>query len=170
MPIFWAKVGRVLGFPKRVLGFGVPPRCVERGTKPTIFWFSLPYLVLIFLSLVLGPFKPSLRPDFPPEKVFFHILSSPSSTKAVTNKMKFAHTFSQVLQEEDFPADWQAAAIRYRELKKCIKKVQSELLDLGLTVEVLKGLVEEAEGPVFKYMFDGLPSLSTSGYGGKWAD
>ena len=71
--------------------------------------------------------------------------------------MKFAHSFSRVLQEEDFPADWQAAAIRYRELKKCIRKVQSELLDLGLTVEVLKRLVEEAEGPIFRYMFDGLP-------------
>jgi len=69
--------------------------------------------------------------------------------------MKFAHSFSQVLQEEGFPADWQAAAIRYRELKKCIRRVQSELLDLGLTVEVLKGLIDEAEGPVFKYMFDG---------------
>ncbi|RPA98854.1 RING-14 protein-like protein [Choiromyces venosus 120613-1] len=69
--------------------------------------------------------------------------------------MKFAHSFSQLLQEEDFPADWQAAAIRYGQLKKCIKKVQSELLDLGLTVEVLKRLVEEAESPIVKYMFDG---------------
>ncbi|KAG0132908.1 RING-14 protein [Tuber indicum] len=69
--------------------------------------------------------------------------------------MKFAHSFSQVLQEEDFPADWQAAAIRYRQLKKCIKKVQLELLDLGLTVEVLKGLAEERESPSFEYMFDG---------------
>jgi len=84
--------------------------------------------------------------------------------------MKFAHSFSRVLQEEDFPADWQAAAIRYRELKKCIRRVQSELLDLGLTVEVLKGLIEEAEGPVFKYMFDGLPSPSASRFGGKWAN
>jgi len=84
--------------------------------------------------------------------------------------MKFAHSFSRVLQEEDFPADWQEAAIRYRELKKCIRKVQSELLDLGLTVEVLKRLVEEAEGPIFRYMFDGLPSLSTSGFGGRSAD
>ncbi|PWW80642.1 RING-14 protein [Tuber magnatum] len=79
--------------------------------------------------------------------------------------MKFAHSFSRVLEEEDFPADWQAAAIRYRELKKCIKKVQSELLDLGLTVEVLKGLVEEAESPIFKYMFDGSPpSLCSCGF------
>lgn len=84
--------------------------------------------------------------------------------------MKFAHSFSRVLQEEDFPADWQAAAIRYRELKKCIRRVQSELLDLGLTVEVLKGLIEEAEGPVFKYMFDGLSPISASSFGEKWAD
>lgn len=83
--------------------------------------------------------------------------------------MKFAHSFSQVLEEEDFPADWQAAAIRYRQLKKCIKKVQKELSELGLTAEILKSLVkqsgammasEEGEstpkpGPLFQYMFDG---------------
>lgn len=83
--------------------------------------------------------------------------------------MKFAHSFSQVLEGEDFPADWQAAAIRYRQLKKCIKKVQKELSELGLTAEILKSLVkqsgavvasEEEEstpkpGPLFQYMFDG---------------
>lgn len=76
--------------------------------------------------------------------------------------MKFAHSFSQALEEEDFPADWQAAAIRYRQLKKCIKKVQKELSELGLTVEILKSgmIVEEGDqtptqGPLFQYMFDG---------------
>lgn len=83
--------------------------------------------------------------------------------------MKFAHSFSQVLKEEDFPADWQAAAIRYRQLKKCIKKVQRELSELGLTAEILGGLVKQSgavivtaerdstqnSGPLFQYMFDG---------------
>lgn len=83
--------------------------------------------------------------------------------------MKFAHSFSQALEEEDFPADWQAAAIRYRQLKKCIKKVQKELSELGLTAEILKSLVKQTgtvaiaqegdpaskQGPLFQYMFDG---------------
>lgn len=84
--------------------------------------------------------------------------------------MKFAHSFSQVLEEEDFPADWQAAAIRYRQLKKCIKKVQKELSELGLTAEILKSLVEQSgtvqvegstpkQGPLFQYMFDGNASF-----------
>lgn len=81
--------------------------------------------------------------------------------------MKFAHSFSQALEEEGFPADWQAAAIRYRQLKKCIKKVQKELSELGLTAEILKQFVKHSgmiveegdqtptQGPLFKYMFDG---------------
>lgn len=83
--------------------------------------------------------------------------------------MKFAHFFSQVLKEENFPADWQAAAIRYRQLKKCIKKVQEELSELGLTAEILKSFVKHSgavmiveeggptpkQGPLFQYMFDG---------------
>lgn len=78
--------------------------------------------------------------------------------------MKFAHSFSQVLDEEDFPADWQAAAIRYKQLKKCIKKVQQELCELGLTAEILRSLVQQNSDPInpaakhsplFQYLFDG---------------
>ncbi|KAL7276026.1 hypothetical protein RUND412_000995 [Rhizina undulata] len=76
--------------------------------------------------------------------------------------MKFGHSFTQAL-EDDFPAEWQTAAIRYRQLKKCIKKVQRELMDLGLSVEILKSLVDHSDegseltkhGPIFHYMFDG---------------
>jgi hypothetical protein len=70
--------------------------------------------------------------------------------------MKFARSFTQLLEEEDFPADWQAAAIRYRQLKKCIKKVQQELQEIGLTAEILRGLVEEeVESPILRYTFHG---------------
>lgn len=91
----------------------------------------------------------------------YHFQSTPEY-----QAMKFAHSFSQAL-EEDFPADWQAAAIRYRQLKKCIKKVQKELSELGLTAEILKRFVKHSgmiveegdqaltQGPLFQYMFDG---------------
>ena len=75
--------------------------------------------------------------------------------------MKFAHTYIESLANDDFPEEWQAAAIQYRQLKKCIKRVQGELAELGLTVETLKVLLSEhqqesADGvPVMKYMFDG---------------
>lgn len=76
--------------------------------------------------------------------------------------MKFAHTFNRTLSSENFPEEWQAAAIQYRQLKKCIKRVQLELLELGLTVETLRTLAtenketcEKERGYAVKYMFDG---------------
>ncbi|KAL7276271.1 hypothetical protein RUND412_000737 [Rhizina undulata] len=76
--------------------------------------------------------------------------------------MKFGHFFTQALRD-DFPTEWQTAAIRYRQLKKCIKKVQRELADLGLSVEILRILVDQSiersestkHVPIFSYMFDG---------------
>jgi E3 ubiquitin-protein ligase BAH len=77
--------------------------------------------------------------------------------------MKFAHTFNRTLSSENFPEEWQAAAIQYRQLKKCIKRVQLELLELGLTVETLRTLAtenketcEKERGYAVKYMFDGM--------------
>lgn len=81
--------------------------------------------------------------------------------------MKFAHSFTEALQSEDFPPDWQAAAIQYRQLKKCIKRVQRELASLGLSVETLRALIREeneagrttqgkAGGPILHYTFDGM--------------
>ncbi|KAA8913853.1 SPX domain-containing protein [Sphaerosporella brunnea] len=76
--------------------------------------------------------------------------------------MKFAHTFNETLSSENFPPEWQAAAIRYRQLKKCIKRVKEELDALGLDVQTLKELISECrEGgaatgaPTLQYMFDG---------------
>lgn len=84
--------------------------------------------------------------------------------------MKFAHIYLETLASQDFPAEWQAAAIQYRQLKKCIKRVQSELAELGLNAETLKLLLAQqtecAEGgPVLQYMFDGTSvSISIRGW------
>jgi len=85
--------------------------------------------------------------------------------------MKFAHTFNETLASENFPPEWQAAAIQYRQLKKCIKRLQGELAELGLSGGALKSLICECKdqacndgenggrGPTLQYMFDGvLPS------------
>lgn len=57
--------------------------------------------------------------------------------------MKFAHEFKETLEREDFPEHWRAAAIPYSQLKKCLKKVQRELEDLGLDKETLQHLLAE---------------------------
>ncbi|KAF8537073.1 SPX domain-containing protein [Trichophaea hybrida] len=59
--------------------------------------------------------------------------------------MKFGHTFNETLSSENFPLEWQAAAIQYRQLKKCIKRLQRELSELGLNVDTLKALISESE-------------------------
>jgi len=91
--------------------------------------------------------------------------------------MKFAHTFNETLSSEDFPPEWQAAAIQYRRLKKCIKRLRHELDELGLSVETLKALIYECRdrgygdgggdgyGPMLQYMFNGVHILSSAGSG-----
>ena len=59
--------------------------------------------------------------------------------------MKYGHEYSQALASEDFPAHWVSSAISYRDLKKSIKKVQKELLDLGLDATTLKRLTSSIE-------------------------
>lgn len=72
--------------------------------------------------------------------------------------MKFAHTFNEALNSSEYPPEWIDAAIRYRQLKKCIKKVRKELESLGLSPEMLQTLLDRGEnespGPV-KYWFHG---------------
>lgn len=74
--------------------------------------------------------------------------------------MKFAHSLIQELEAEGFPPEWQASAIQYKQLKKCIKRVTEELHSLGLSAEMLKKLINaegdgQGHGPVLEYMFDG---------------
>ncbi|TQV98320.1 RING-14 protein [Cordyceps javanica] len=59
--------------------------------------------------------------------------------------MKFAHDFKQNLASQDFPPHWVERAIPYSQLKKCLKKVQRELQDLGLDQETLRTLLSAEE-------------------------
>lgn len=56
--------------------------------------------------------------------------------------MKFAHGFKESLATQDFPPHWVQSAIPYSQLKKCLKKVQRELQDLGLDQETLRDLLD----------------------------
>lgn len=74
--------------------------------------------------------------------------------------MKFAQVYQKALQEQ-FPVEWQASAVPYKQLKKVIKKVARELNEIGLDAAKLN----ELEGH-YKYGFDGkyitfLEDLST---------
>lgn len=54
--------------------------------------------------------------------------------------MKFGQDYQAALQRDEFPPDWVESAISYKKLKKCIKRVQKELLSLGLDQETLNAL------------------------------
>ncbi len=54
--------------------------------------------------------------------------------------MKFAHDFDASLKREEYPQEWLDSAISYRQLKKCIKRVQQELQGLGLDPQILEQL------------------------------
>ena len=57
----------------------------------------------------------------------------------------------------DFPAHWVEHAVPYGQLKKCLKKVQRELQDLGLDRETLRALLDpNTTSPVaLHYKLDG---------------
>ncbi|KAM0667841.1 hypothetical protein ACQRIU_003706 [Beauveria bassiana] len=59
--------------------------------------------------------------------------------------MKFAHDFKQNLASQNFPPHWIERAIPYSQLKKCLKKIQRELQDLGLDQETLRALLSAEE-------------------------
>lgn len=60
-----------------------------------------------------------------------------------------------------FPPHWVAQAIPYGQLKKCLKKVQRELQELGLDAETLKALLDSnTDSPVaLNYSLNGMPVL-----------
>ncbi|KAL6851984.1 SPX domain-containing protein [Trichoderma novae-zelandiae] len=63
--------------------------------------------------------------------------------------MKFAHELKQSLASQGFPPHWVAHAIPYGQLKKCLKKVQRELQELGLDAETLRALLDpKTDSPV----------------------
>lgn len=61
--------------------------------------------------------------------------------------MKFSHQFQDILAKEGFPPSWVQHAISYGQLKKCIKKVQRELLSLGLNVDTVRELLQPLGSP-----------------------
>ncbi|KAE8449927.1 hypothetical protein EG329_007066 [Mollisiaceae sp. DMI_Dod_QoI] len=77
--------------------------------------------------------------------------------------MKFAHEFKETLAKEGFPPEWVELALPYGQLKKCLKKVQSELQSLGLDRETLSQLAPQpgdsaarrGSGVAFQYEIDG---------------
>lgn len=74
--------------------------------------------------------------------------------------MKFAHEYEAALKQEGYPARWVQSAISYRQLKKCIKKVEMELSRIGLNPETLGQLWQSLKacnisGAPFQYKFEG---------------
>lgn len=59
--------------------------------------------------------------------------------------MKFGQDYKAALKREEFPREWIDSAISYKKLKKCIKRVQEELLTLGLDQETLNALWQHVD-------------------------
>ena len=75
--------------------------------------------------------------------------------------MKFAHEYESALISEGFPNHWVLSAIAYRQLKKCIKKVERELSSIGLDASTLRQLWQSIDHPLssrvhFQYKLEGL--------------
>ncbi|KAF2481851.1 SPX domain-containing protein [Neohortaea acidophila] len=56
--------------------------------------------------------------------------------------MKFGQEFQKALASTEFPEEWRGSAIDYKHLKKCIKKINTELESIGLDGETLHHLSE----------------------------
>ena len=67
--------------------------------------------------------------------------------------MKFGHFYSQHLLKDGFPAHWIDCAISYRQLKKCINKVEEELGTIGLDAQALGQLLKSVEEERPRYGF-----------------
>jgi E3 ubiquitin-protein ligase BAH len=61
--------------------------------------------------------------------------------------MKFGQEYAAALAREDFPQHWLDSAIEYKQLKKCIKKVQRELASIGLDAPTIEKLAQWLETP-----------------------
>ena len=56
--------------------------------------------------------------------------------------MKFGQEYAAALAREEFPQHWLDHAIEYKQLKKCIKKVQRELESIGLDAPTIEKLAQ----------------------------
>ncbi|KAL8785938.1 MAG: hypothetical protein Q9213_003087 [Squamulea squamosa] len=61
--------------------------------------------------------------------------------------MKFAREYESTLEQEHYPQHWIQSSISYRQLKKCIRKIQLELSQLGLDPKAVEHLLHSAEQP-----------------------
>lgn len=61
--------------------------------------------------------------------------------------MKFGQEYAAALASQDFPQHWLDSAIEYKQLKKCIKKVQRELANIGLDAPTIEKLAQWLETP-----------------------
>ncbi|OCT47689.1 putative RING finger protein [Cladophialophora carrionii] len=61
--------------------------------------------------------------------------------------MKFGQDFESTLARGEYPPEWVNSAISYKKLKKCIKRVQQELLSLGLDKDTLDALWKRVGSP-----------------------
>jgi E3 ubiquitin-protein ligase BAH len=61
--------------------------------------------------------------------------------------MKFGQEYAAALAREDFPQHWLDSAIEYKQLKKCIKKVQRELASIGLDAPTIEKLAQWLQIP-----------------------
>lgn len=61
--------------------------------------------------------------------------------------MKFGQEYAAALAKENFPQHWLDSAIEYKQLKKCIKKVERELADIGLDAPTVERLAHWLGSP-----------------------
>lgn len=61
--------------------------------------------------------------------------------------MKFGQEYAAALARDEFPQHWLDSAIEYKQLKKCIKKVQRELESIGLDAPTIEKLAQWLKTP-----------------------
>ncbi|KAL8771751.1 MAG: hypothetical protein Q9209_002942 [Squamulea sp. 1 TL-2023] len=61
--------------------------------------------------------------------------------------MKFTREYESTLEQEHYPQHWIQSSISYRQLKKCIRKIQLELSQLGLDAKAVEHLLHSAGRP-----------------------
>ena len=83
--------------------------------------------------------------------------------------MKFGRSYAIALKHGGYPNHWVDSAISYRQLKKCIRKLELEFLEIGVSVDDLRKLLQSTttnipQEPPVQYTFEGLqyPSIDFS--------
>ncbi|KAL8798515.1 MAG: hypothetical protein Q9182_006604 [Xanthomendoza sp. 2 TL-2023] len=74
--------------------------------------------------------------------------------------MKFGREYVATLEQEQYPQHWVQSSISYRQLKKCIRKIQSELSQLGLDASAIESLLRFTDTAEV----EALPPAGTAAY------